>query len=84
MDHQLTALDTAATTGLTALEVVRRWHDETHQWGFEQCPEQPCHAVARVRPAPEENSQVEEALAELEDLSAMVDQALVRVRSLTE
>jgi hypothetical protein len=33
--------------GYRALEIVRAWHNDTHQGGFETCDQQPCHAINR-------------------------------------
>lgn len=32
----------------SAVEVVRRWHDDVHPGAFRFCSEQPCHAVGRT------------------------------------
>ncbi len=45
---------------------LKRWHDETHDWPWQTCPERPC---AEVR----EHDQSRTAEGILEELSGLID-----------
>lgn len=42
-----TTVDEQDTPGGRTYEIVRAWHNDVHSYGFEQCDQQPCHAINR-------------------------------------
>lgn len=44
----LQATDDKLNPAAAVDEVMRRWHDDTHDGAYPLCQQQPCRAIARV------------------------------------